>query len=164
MQIYRLHFSRNVSEYTKGGIELNKGNSSKLSLMISIIIVLSMVLTACSSNNSAENNTTTNAPKTNDTKSNDETAPPAKKVTTELWVYKFEDYITEWYQKWVAEYNKTHDNQVNLTIVPGDTWDTKMKAAQAAGNPPDIWNTNYGDIGARQATGQILALDEYTQT
>ncbi|MEX2104483.1 MAG: extracellular solute-binding protein [Bacilli bacterium] len=142
---------------------MNKRNSSKISFMISIIIVLSMVLTACSTNNSADNNTTTNAPKTNDTNTKAETVAPAKKVTTELWVYKFEDYITEWYTKWVAEYNKTHDNQVNLTIVPGDTWDTKMKAAQAAGNPPDIWNTNYGGIGARQATGQILALDEYTQ-
>ncbi|RAP74096.1 extracellular solute-binding protein [Paenibacillus montanisoli] len=141
-----------------------------VSKTVSSAVLLSLVLTGCSSSNSTDNDGTSaeNTAQTNDAaKTNDAGATngekPKEKVTTELWVYKFEDYNIDWYTRYVDEYNKTHENhQVNLTVVPGDAWDTKIKAAQAAGNPPDIWNTYYGDIGARQATGQILGLDQYT--
>nr|BFF09734.1 hypothetical protein GCM10025699_10370 [Microbacterium flavescens] len=43
-------------------------------------------------------------------------------------------------------------------VVPADTWDQKLKAAQAAGKAPDVKTTNYGNIKPMQANGQLADL------
>jgi multiple sugar transport system substrate-binding protein len=137
-------------------------NNKLASALLSIIFVLSLVLSGCSSKS---DNSTTAQPATADSKATGEpvaTAAPAEKVKLEFWVQKFEDYNANWYKKWTAEFNKTHPNtQINLTIVPGDVWDQKMKAAQAAGNQPEIVSRSYNQIAPAAQLGQILALDSY---
>jgi len=90
-------------------------------------------------------------------------AAPGEKVKIEVWSTKFEDTTSAWLKKWVDAYNQSQDGiQVNLTIVPGDAWDQKMKAAQAAGKAPDVWNISYNGIANAAKLGQIQALNDLT--
>ena len=41
-------------------------------------------------------------------------------------------------QQIVDQYNATHDNDINLTIVPNDAYQQKVAAAAASGNLPDL--------------------------
>ncbi|KRC61804.1 ABC transporter substrate-binding protein [Agromyces sp. Root81] len=93
---------------------------------------------------------------------------PASSGTTEdgkskvvFWQQKFEDYQQDWFKAQVAEFNESQDEvEVELLVVPADTWDQKLKAAQAAGKAPDVKTTSYGNIKPMQASGQIADLSE----
>lgn len=81
------------------------------------------------------------------------------KVT--FWQQKFEDYQQAWFKKAVTDFNAAHPKiKVDYLVVPSDTWDQKLKAAQAAGTQPDVATTNYGRIAAGVAEGQFAALDD----
>jgi multiple sugar transport system substrate-binding protein len=78
-----------------------------------------------------------------------------------FWQQKFEDYQQEWFKAQVDDYNKSQDEvKVTYQVVPADTWDQKLKAAQAAGNAPDVATTSYGRIKPGVAIGQFAQLDE----
>lgn len=88
-----------------------------------------------------------------------EGADGVAKVT--FWQQKFEDYQQAWFKKAVADFNASHPKiKVELVVVPSDTWDQKLKAAQAAGTQPDVVTTNYGRIASGAADGQFAPLDE----
>ena len=83
------------------------------------------------------------------------------KVTVTFWQQKFEDYQQKWFKDEVAAFNASQDKvKVNYVVVPADAWQQKLKAAQAAGNQPDVATTNYGSIRPGVATGQFKALDD----
>ena len=44
-------------------------------------------------------------------------------------------------------------------MVPGDAWDQKLKAAQAAGTAPDVY-IQAGRLDTAARTGTLLALDD----
>lgn len=89
-------------------------------------------------------------------------AAPKEKVKLEFWANKFEETTDAWFKKWTDEFNKTHDDiEVKLTIVPGDAWTQKLKAAQAAGKAPDVMTMNYGNIAPSAKQSQILPLNDY---
>lgn len=91
-----------------------------------------------------------------DEQGNDGSGP----VTIEFWSQQFEDYQTEWEKKWVKAFNESQDGvEVKLTVVPGDAWAQKMKAAQAASRAPDVYTINYGSIGPAVADGSIMELN-----
>ncbi|MEV0618222.1 sugar ABC transporter substrate-binding protein [Nonomuraea sp. NPDC050404] len=77
-----------------------------------------------------------------------------------LWQQKFTDQEDAWYRKAVAAFNKAQ-NKVRLkhVIVPADSWDQKMKAAQAAGKAPDVYTVNYSKVPGFARTGVIQPLD-----
>jgi multiple sugar transport system substrate-binding protein len=78
-----------------------------------------------------------------------------------FWQQQFEDYQQEWFKKQVQEFNAQSDDiEVQYLVVPADTWDQKLKAAQAAGKAPDVKTTNYGNIKPMQANGQLADLTE----
>lgn len=86
-----------------------------------------------------------------------ESAESVTQVT--FWQNQFTDEENDWYESVVEEFNAAHDDiQVNLTVVPGDAWDQRLTAAQAAGNAPDVRTMNYGDISDAARTGQIASL------
>ncbi|MFC9561256.1 extracellular solute-binding protein [Agromyces sp. NPDC056965] len=83
------------------------------------------------------------------------------KTVVTFWQQKFEDYQQAWFKEQVAAYNDSQDDVVvKLEVVPADTWDQKLKAAQAAGKAPDIATTSYGRIMPGVAIGQFAQLDE----
>lgn len=83
------------------------------------------------------------------------------KTKVVFWQQKFEDYQQAWFKKQVDAFNKSQDDVVvELTVVPADTWDQKLKAAQAAGKAPDVKTTSYGNIKPMQANGQLANLTE----
>lgn len=128
-------------------------------VLFSTLMVLALLVTGCggrsggpaggASSNSPENESANNGGGSGD------------KIVINFWAQKFEETTDEWFKKWVGEYNKSQNNvEVKLTIVPGDAWDQKMKAAQAAGKAPDIRTINYGNVANAAKTGQLTALND----
>ena len=87
-----------------------------------------------------------------------EAAPPGATVVT-FWQTQFNDDENEWWEGVVDAFNEEQDEvHVEHAVVPGDAWDQRMTAAQAAGNAPDIYTMNYGLIADAARTGQIQSL------
>ena len=69
--------------------------------------------------------------------------PAEGKVTVNFWQQQFEDYQQAWFKQHVQEFNASQKKiKVNYLVVPADAWQQKLKAAQAAGNQPDVSTTN----------------------
>ncbi len=127
-------------------------------LLLIVVMLFTLALAACGNTTDPKNGTPAN---TADNKSNSKAS--GNKVVLEFWATKFEDTTDAWFKKWVDEYNKIQDKvEVKLTIVPGDAWDQKMKAAQAAGKAPDLRTLSYNGIVPSVQQSQIMALDDYT--
>lgn len=83
------------------------------------------------------------------------------KTKVVFWQQKFEDYQQEWFKKQVHEFNASQDEvEVDLQVVPGDAWEQKLQAAQAAGKQPDIATTNYGGVKPGVVEGKFAPLDD----
>lgn len=88
-----------------------------------------------------------------------ESADGGGTTTVEFWHRTFTPAENDWYKGIVEKYNAAQDQyQVNVTEVPADAWDQKMKAAQAAGNAPDIY-THAGAIEEAVGAGQLHDLN-----
>lgn len=82
------------------------------------------------------------------------------KKTVEFWVTPFTTPENAWYKKIVEDFNKqSEDIKVNFTQVPGDAWDQKLKAAQAAGKAPDL-TVQPGRMTDPVLTGTAHPLDD----
>jgi multiple sugar transport system substrate-binding protein len=81
-------------------------------------------------------------------------------VTITFWQQKFEDYQQTWFKHYVEQFNHSQNKvQVKYYVVPADVWTQKLKAAQAAGQQPDVATTSYGNIFAGVADGEFTQLD-----
>jgi multiple sugar transport system substrate-binding protein len=61
-----------------------------------------------------------------------------------------------------ARFNKENkDYYIDLQFVPGDAWDEKLKAAQAAGTAPDAYMINYNKILHAASQGLLMPLNDY---
>jgi multiple sugar transport system substrate-binding protein len=88
-------------------------------------------------------------------------AAAQEKVQIDFWQRQFEDYQQEWFGAQVDAFNASQDAiEVIYTVVPGDTWDAKLVAAQAAGVAPDVATTNYNPIKPGVAEGKFANLSE----
>lgn len=129
---------------------------------LTTLLTLSMVLSACGGNNNEEANTSA-SPSASTGASASESASseaPAEKVTIDFWQRSFEDTTNKWFKKYVDEFNKSQNNvEIKYTLVPGEAWDQKIKAAQAAGKAPQVYTMNYGGVANAAKLGQISALD-----
>lgn len=87
---------------------------------------------------------------------------PEGATTVEFWQLSFQDVENEWYEAAVDAFNESQDEiHVNLTQVPGDAWEQRMTAAQAAGNAPDMYTIAYNGVVSAATTGQITSLSPY---
>ncbi|WP_238392646.1 ABC transporter substrate-binding protein [Paenibacillus antri] len=134
-------------------------------LLLAAVMGTTLVLSACSGG-SGGGGTGGDAASGSESKSDGGAAAtndaPKEKVVVDFWVNQFEESTSAWFKKWVEEFNKTHEHiEVKLTIVPGDAWDQKMKAAQAAGKAPQVYTRDYGKIVPAAMQGQFMPLDEY---
>ena len=83
------------------------------------------------------------------------------KVQIDFWQRQFEDYQQEWFQSQVDAFNASQDAvEVIYTVVPGDAWDAKLVAAQAANVAPDVATTNYGAIKPGVVDGKFANLSD----
>lgn len=84
------------------------------------------------------------------------------RVHVTFWQQKFEDYQQKWFKENVEAFNASQDEvTVDLQVVPADTWEQKLQAAQAAGKQPDVATTSYGNIKSGVAEGKFAPLDEF---
>lgn len=147
-------------------MQAKHGKAKTWTVLLAVMLMLSLIVTACGGG--AKNNDGSASPSAGGSPSASgsepaasESAPPAEKVTVDFWAQKFEESTDAWFKKWVNEFNKSQSNvEVKLTIVPGDAWDQKMKAAQAAGKAPDVRTISYGNVATSAKTGQIMALND----
>lgn len=80
-------------------------------------------------------------------------------TTIQFWHRTFTPVENEWYKNIVKEFNASQSEiKVVDTEVPGDAWDQKMKAAQAAGKAPDVY-THAGSIQDAVKAGQLHELN-----
>lgn len=80
----------------------------------------------------------------------------------EMWQDQFSEEDNEWYEAQVGAFNAAHDDvQINLTVVPGDAWEQKMKAAQAAGTAPDMYTMNYSEVPMKARNGELAPITEH---
>ena len=80
-------------------------------------------------------------------------------TTIQFWHRNFTPVENEWYKNIVKEFNASQSEiKVVDTEIPGDAWDQKMKAAQAAGKAPDIY-THAGSIQDAVKAGQLHELN-----
>lgn len=83
------------------------------------------------------------------------------KVQVDFWQRQFEDYQQEWFKAQVDAYNASQDAvEVVYTVVPGDAWDAKLVAAQAANVAPDVATTNYGAVKPGVVDGKFANLND----
>jgi multiple sugar transport system substrate-binding protein len=83
------------------------------------------------------------------------------KVQIDFWQRQFEDYQQEWFKAQVDAFNASQDGiEVVYTVVPGDAWDAKLVAAQAANVAPDVATTNYNPIKPGVADGKFANLSD----
>lgn len=84
------------------------------------------------------------------------------KTVLTYWQPKFTDVENAWYKKVVKDFNKSQKKiEVKVQFVPQDSWDRKLKAAQAAHNGPDITEIAYNQLAYSASQGKIQALDSY---
>ncbi|MBD2867389.1 ABC transporter substrate-binding protein [Paenibacillus arenilitoris] len=141
-------------------MQANRGKV--LTGVLAAAMTFSFVLSGCGNSGSNEGNANNQGSTNEATNNGNAGEKPAEKVTIEFWAQKFEDTTDAWFKKWTDEFNKSQDNvQVKLTIVPGDAWTQKLKAAQAAGKAPDVMTRNYSGIAPGAKNGEIMALNDY---
>lgn len=88
-------------------------------------------------------------------------APQQGKAQITLWQQKFTDQEDAWYKEQVAAFNDSQDEvEIKHQIIPGDAWDQKMKAAQAAGTAPDVYTINYNKVPSFAQLDQIQPLSD----
>jgi len=94
---------------------------------------------------------------------NEETAGgDSSALTIDWWTPSWSDEENEWIENSVEEFNESQSEIfVNLDVIPGDAWDQRVTAAQAAGTAPDITTMNYNKIAFSAEQNEIMALDEY---
>lgn len=81
------------------------------------------------------------------------------RTTVQFWHRSFTPVENAWYKQVVKDFNAKQDKvQVVDTEIPADSWDQKMKAAQAAGKAPDIY-THSGPVADAVRLGQLKELD-----
>jgi len=86
---------------------------------------------------------------------------PDGATTIQFWQTQYTDEENAWYEDIVESFNESQDDvHVRLTVVPGDAWEQRMTAAQAAGNAPDLYTANYGNIPDAARTGQLHPLGD----
>ena len=84
----------------------------------------------------------------------------AGKTVIKFWHRTFTPVENEWYADIVKKFNEAHDHiQVKDTEVPGDAWDQRLKAAQAANQAPDLY-THPGSIQDSVNEQQLHELNE----
>lgn len=89
---------------------------------------------------------------------------PEGATTVEFWQLSFQDVENEWYKSAIDAFNSSQEEiHVNLTQVPGDAWEQRMTAAQAAGNAPDMYTIAYNGVISAASTGQIASLSDYIE-
>lgn len=135
--------------------------STKLMLALASMLVAAIVFVACSPAAPASPDTSAPAGSTSSGGTPGASQPPSAKVEVTFWQRQFEDYQQAWFKKQVAAFNAAQNQiEVKYTLVPGDAWDAKLKAAQAAGKAPDVATTNYGAIKPGVVNGQFARLDD----
>lgn len=83
------------------------------------------------------------------------------RMTVTFWQNKFSNEDNAWFKKAVDDFNESQDEiTVKLTVVPGDAWEQKLKAAQAAGKAPDMYTMNYSAVPMSARNEQLAPITD----
>ncbi|MFC5466361.1 ABC transporter substrate-binding protein [Lederbergia graminis] len=114
-------------------------------ILIATLLFVSTILAACGDGPGGKNNPDMEG-----------------KTVINFWTPAWDEASEDWWNKWIDKYNKEQEDvYVKIEIIPGDAWDQRITAAQAAGTSPDITTMNYNKIVFSADQGKIVALDDY---
>lgn len=142
-----------------------------LAMLLALMMVLIFGLTACSPSASPTGSAAPSAaapeatPDDVDGGSAEGSAPPAEigdRKSVLVWAQIFEDWNNKYTEDMVARFNtENKDYYIDLQFVPGDAWDEKLTASQAAGTAPDAYMVNYNKILHAASQGMLMPLNDY---
>ncbi len=93
------------------------------SLLLAVFVIAALILSACA------------APTAAPAPAGGEAAAPAGGTTMTFWT---RDSNQEQVRKLVDAWNTTHENQIEVTVIPAGDYMTKVGASVGAGAPPDL--------------------------
>jgi raffinose/stachyose/melibiose transport system substrate-binding protein len=84
--------------------------------------------------------------------------------TLDLWIYQAEEGVQNFWDDFTPEFESRYPNaSIEITQYASDEYLTKVAAAFAAGDPPDVWLPNAGEILNRYVrAGEIAPANELT--
>ncbi|MFC7625437.1 ABC transporter substrate-binding protein [Microlunatus sp. GCM10028923] len=86
---------------------------------------------------------------------------PGSTTTVQFWQSKLTNAEDAWYKKMVEQFNTAQSEvKVVLTQVPGDAWEQKIKAAQAAGKAPDMYIGVGNNVWVQVENGELADLTD----
>lgn len=144
-----------------------------VALLLALMMVFTLGLTACSnpapSPQSSGEATQSPAPEASpsdvDGGTAEATPDPADvgdRTTVLVWAQIFEDWNNQYTKDMVARFNSENKEYfIDLQFIPGDAWEEKMKASQAAGTAPDAYMINYNKILHAASQGLLMPLNDY---
>lgn len=86
---------------------------------------------------------------------------PGSTATVEFWHTKLTTAEDAWYKKIVDQFNSAQSEvTVKISQVPGDAWEQKLKAAQAAGKAPDMYIGVGNNVWVQVDNGELADLTD----
>lgn len=130
-----------------------------------LLVVMLMVLSACSGNNSSSNSGSSSESAPSSAASSEASGEAnGKPVVVKAWFHQYgEKQSLEFLQQWTEEYNQSQNKiKVDLTIVAGGSNDysNKLNTAFASGEGPDIFELSASDFVKFQGAGIVAPLDD----
>jgi raffinose/stachyose/melibiose transport system substrate-binding protein len=131
--------------------------SRKISMLLSILLVVAFALTACGS---AEEPTQPAQPAATKAETEAEPAPTeemAEPVTVTWWHITTKDPgLTDW-QKMADDYMAAHPNvTIEITVLENEAFKTKLTTVMQSGDPPDIFQSWGGGTFNQQVEAGLL--------
>ncbi len=140
-------------------------------MVVSLILVFTMILSACGGNSKDES---TDSTKTNESTSTDENTSneddsSSQTVSTEepvkltVWIAGAGDpAYDEAYRAIFDNYTEMHPNVTyELSYIAWSDYFTKLNTGLISGSGPDVFMTGYGQFGTLEAMDALLPLDDY---
>lgn len=144
-----------------------KHSFKKLTLVLSAVLILALVLSACGSKSaktqqSVGTKTSQDQTKPDERSAEQQTAESKKPVSLKIWLPGNGPKDVETYKTLVENLKKEKPHVTGeVTQVPWGEYFTKLNVAFSGGAAPDVYGVGYGQIGPVQAAGNMLALDDY---
>jgi len=135
-------------------IQKEKKMSRKISILLSLVLIVSFVMSACTTATQAPTAApATAAPAT----AAPATVAPAKPVTITWWHISTAENHKALFQKFADDYMALHPNvTIEITVLENEAFKTKLTTVMQSGEPPDIFQSWGGGVMNEYATAGLL--------
>jgi len=133
----------------------------KIFLALSLLLIVSLALTACGTNNGQANDGAANNGAPNNDGGDDDGGTDEKVVITWWHISTKDPGLSDW-QKMADDYMAEHPNVViEITVLENEAFKTKLTTVMQSGDPPDIFQSwGGGTFNEQIAAGLLLDITD----